>query len=295
MIKFSLEKIIDIYRLLCYRWLKDKIKPLSEKFEFLKYDLKSASLNYLLEEYLSVALMSSIITSLLLSYFTSLTLYYLLDIENQILLLILYFALEIFYFGLFFLMFIVFVFYKKKSIQKEIDHFLPDAIMHLSTLSTTGLPYFKMFKIMSLIDEYGEVSKVFKRIATNVEVYGMDFLETLKEEADKTPSTHLKEVFYGILTVIKSGGDMSTFLLNKSHDLMRLKEQKEKEYVDTLSMVAELYVTVLIAGPLMAIIILSVIGLISNLPIRYDLLLTMIVYIGIPIAYLAFIIILSTK
>ncbi len=295
MIKIKLDKILNIYRLLCYRWLKDRIEPLSKKFEFLRYDLKSAGINYLLEEYLSVTLVTSTIISLLFSYFTTLSLYYLMGIDNQIYLLVLYFVLVIFYFILSFSIFIIYIFYRKKAIQKEIDHFLPDAVMHLSTLSTTGLPYFKMFKIMSLIEEYGEVSKVFKRIATNVEVYGMDFLEALREEADKTPSTHLKEVFYGILTVIRSGGSISNFLLNKSYDLMRLKEHKEKEYIDTLSMIAELYVTVLIAGPLMAIIILSVIGLITNLPIRYDILLTIIVYIGIPIAYLMFIIILSTK
>ena len=295
MIKFDLNKILDIYRLLCYRWLKDKIKPLSSKFYFLKYDIKSAGLNYLLEEYLSIAIITSIVISLLLSYFTSLSFYYLFDLENQIYLLFLYFGLVIFYFIISFGIFIFYVYFKKKSIKKEIEELLPDAIMHLSTLSTTGLPYYKMFKIMSLIEEYGEVTKVFKRISTNVEVYGMDFLEALKEEADKTPSPHLKEVFYGILTVIKSGGDMSAFLLNKAHDLMRLKEQKEKEYVDTLSMIAELYVTLLIAGPLMVIIILSVIGMIASLPIRYDLLLYFIVYLGVPLAYLAFIIILTTK
>jgi flagellar protein FlaJ len=77
---------------------------------------------------------------------------------------------------------------------------------------------------------------------------------------------------------------------------MKLKRMDLKKYSDTLSILSEFYVTLLLTGPLLLVIMLSVMAMLGggNLGILSpDLLLSLLTYIGLPLGAIMFLIILD--
>lgn len=77
---------------------------------------------------------------------------------------------------------------------------------------------------------------------------------------------------------------------------MKLKRISLKKYSDTLSMLAEFYVALLLTGPLMLIIMLSVMAMLGGGTIGIfspDLLLNLLTYLGIPLGAIVFLILLD--
>ena len=78
---------------------------------------------------------------------------------------------------------------------------------------------------------------------------------------------------------------------------MRLKRISLKKYSDTLSMLSEVYVTLLLTGPLFLVIMLVVMSMLGGGDfgiISPDLMLELLTYVGIPLGAVAFLIILDT-
>jgi flagellar protein FlaJ len=89
---------------------------------------------------------------------------------------------------------------------------------------------------------------------------------------------------------------LAAYLRDKSTQYMKLKRISLKKYSDTLSMLSEFYVAILLTGPLMLVIMLTVMAMLGggNLGLlNPDLLLNLLTYIGIPLGAIVFLIILD--
>jgi hypothetical protein len=77
---------------------------------------------------------------------------------------------------------------------------------------------------------------------------------------------------------------------------MKLKRTSLKKFSDTLSLLSEFYVALLLTGPLLIVIMLSVMAMLNqgNLGLLSpDLLLSLITYVGLPMGSVIFLIILD--
>ena len=77
---------------------------------------------------------------------------------------------------------------------------------------------------------------------------------------------------------------------------MKLKNISLKKFSDTLSVLAEFYVTLLLTGPLLLVIMLAVMSMLGggNLGLLSpDLLLSLVTYLGIPLGAIVFLVILD--
>ncbi len=149
---------------------------------------------------------------------------------------------------------------KKSSLQTS----MPFAVSHMGAIASSGVPPFVIFKLLSGIQEYGEVANEAKRIVRNVEAFGMDLTSAIKNVADRTPSAEFKQFLYGIVSITETGGDLKTYMENSSKEALidyRLKRQK---YMQVLSTYADFYTAVLIAAPLFFISVLSIMSLIGG-------------------------------
>ncbi len=90
---------------------------------------------------------------------------------------------------------------------------------------------------------------------------------------------------------------MAAYLRGKSREYMKLKRITMKKYSDTLSMLSEVYVTLLLTGPLFFVIMLIVMSMLGggNLFVfSPDLILELLTYVGIPVGAITFLIVLDT-
>jgi flagellar protein FlaJ len=148
-----------------------------------------------------------------------------------------------------------------KSRASKIRDTLPFATMYLSTLSGTGTSLPEIFKNLGEVDEYGEVSNEAEKISRDIETFGMDVSEALKRAANRTPSKDFEELMWGINHVITTGGSLKQFLQERSDKLMDDYQRRIEQFSETLSLLVEMYITVIIVG---SIIFTSMSAVISS-------------------------------
>lgn len=149
---------------------------------------------------------------------------------------------------------------KKNSIEGN----MPFAINHMAAISASGVPPFVMFKLLTNIPEYGEISNESKRIVRNVDTFGMDVTSAMRNVADRTPSPEFKQFIYGIISNIETGGELRRYLENSAKDALFTYRLKREKYLQTLATYADFYTAVLIAAPLFFVSVLSVMSLVGG-------------------------------
>ncbi len=109
---------------------------------------------------------------------------------------------------------------------------------------------------------------------------GRDFLQALREASEVTPSPLLSDFFSDLLSIVESGGSVDSFLADQREDAIQDARSVQAEYLERVELFAEVYVTLLIAGPLFVLILLMVIGITGTSTLRE---VNAIVYVGIPL------------
>ena len=140
--------------------------------------------------------------------------------------------------------------------RREIDRMMPHAVHFMYALSQSGVGILNMIKSLALhVDTYGEIGKEMDFVIRNVEYFGKDLSRSLIELSETTPSHILRGFISGILTVIESGGDIQIFLAEKVEQYTEHARVEQKSFLETLGLLAEVYITLIVAAPLFFIIV----------------------------------------
>lgn len=232
---------------------------IDEYFQDIKMDIRRANLGFTLTEYLSVALMSAVLVFAILTPLLSVIVGLMLGTVSGIIAGL----ITGLFIGLFGAVAVFMGFYLYPSVEvsrrrDNINHNLPFATMYLSTVAGTGTPAPAMFKMLASFDEYGEVAKESERISRDVYNFGADLDEALKNAAERTPSEKFKELLWGINSVITTGGDLRAFLREKTDSYMTDYRRELDQFTDTLSLLVEMYITMVIVGSVFMMILSTI-------------------------------------
>ncbi len=249
--------MLEEYADFCYGLVGSYSLYLIDYFESLRPKLSKANIEITLPEYISMILISSLI-SLLVSIFVIGGLMVLsMGISGMVIGLALGLVAAVFTTASFYFYPILIV----RSRASKIRDTLPFATMYLSTLAGTGTPLPQIFKNLSEVDEYGEVSKEAEKISRDIETFGMDVNEALERAANRTPSEDFKELMWGMNHILTTGGSLREFLKQRSDKLMDDYQRRIEEFAKNLSLLVEMYITVIIVG---SIIFTSMSAVISS-------------------------------
>ncbi len=179
----------------------------------------------------------------------------------------------------------------KASIRKSaIDLSLPHAVIYLYALSRGGMNMLDIFRSLSAYSKiYGTAAEEFGNIVRDIEYFNHDLPTALRNASIRTPSEKFKDFLDGMDSVIISGGNITTYLKSKSQQYQFIAVREQKNFIETLGVLAEVYISVFVAGPLFLITILVILGLIG--PGATELL-YLLVYAIIPIGTLIFMLVL---
>jgi len=153
---------------------------------------------------------------------------------------------------------------KAESMKKSIENALPFATIYLSTLAGTGMTTDAIFKILADFPEYGEISKEARGIIADTELFGLDIATALARAADRTPSEELKGLLWGMRSTLMTGGDLRSFLIEKGKGYMQNYRRNIDNYVEELSLFTELYITAVIVGSIFFIIMSTIMNMIGT-------------------------------
>ncbi|MDD1728483.1 MAG: type II secretion system F family protein [Methanospirillum sp.] len=140
--------------------------------------------------------------------------------------------------------------------KSSIDLDLPYAITYMQALSMTMTLYNVLRKIYEADDLFGEVGKEFGLIVRDVEVFGDDLYTAIRNLQAVTPSKNLEEFLNDLLLLSNSGGDVTNFLSSRSAYFRESAARELENILKTIEIMAEVYVTAFVAGPITMIIII---------------------------------------
>ncbi|SFR45887.1 type II secretion system F family protein [Halogeometricum limi] len=177
---------------------------------------------------------------------------------------------------------------RARARRVEIDATLPQTIAFVYALSRSGMPFQVVLATLAENQRvYGEAAREFGVAVRDVRGFGADLPTALQRMAERTPSQRLEDFTENLTSVLASGQSVSAFLRDQYDRLQSESEAQQEQYLELLATFAEIYVTVLVAGPLFFITILVVIGLVMQDTIP---LLRLVSYVGLPLASAAFVV-----
>jgi flagellar protein FlaJ len=233
---------------------KDYVSPLKNLIE-------NSNLNILFDVYVGKMILFSILAFLIT--FVSVSAAFLF-IGMGLFSLIIGFVTGISMFGIMLVAFHSYPFHTIRIRKNSIEANLPFAINHMAAIASSGVPPYLIFKLISEIEDYKEVTNECKRIVRNMDIFGMDIITAVKNVAKRTPSSEFKKFLQGFTSSIETGGSLSKYLENTSKDAMFEYKLKRESYLKTLSTYADIYTAVLIAAPLFFVSILSIMALVGG-------------------------------
>ena len=190
--------------------------------------------------------------------------------------------------------FIAFLNYPKlinSNRKRSIDTMLPYAVHYMSAMSGAGVIPVDIFSSLAKNKIYGEAAVEASYVVRDIKVLGNDLVQAMKNVASTTPSYRLQEFLQGAITIVSSGGDLESFFRLKAEQFVIESRREQKEFLDTLGLIAETYVTAFVAGPLFLIVMMSVMTIMGGMDM---VLMYLLIYLVIPAGSIVFVILVSS-
>lgn len=181
---------------------------------------------------------------------------------------------------------------EKMTRTTKINVGLHNAVAYMYAMRRGGAELLGILKSISEMSAiYGEVAYEFRQVVRDAEFFGYDVVSALRHLSETTPSQKMRDFLQDMLSTVESGGDLGQFLRDRVHLLQEEAKFEQKEFLQFLGLVGEIYVTIFIAGPLFLITIMVVMGMMGSSAIFE---LSLIGYIVLPIGSLIFILMIDT-
>lgn len=161
-----------------------------------------------------------------------------------------------------------FINYYPKSIadsrKKKIENSLSFASLYMTTMAESSILPKDMFKLLGGLNEYGEIAKEARRISEDIEALGLDFPSAVERAIGRSPSSEWSEFLSGFRTTITSGGELKSYLSEKTRGYTAEYKERLASFGSMLSMLLQMYLTVVGVGTVFFIVMTSLMGVIGG-------------------------------
>jgi flagellar protein FlaJ len=280
---------------IAYQLIGEKTERILPLFKDLDANLHSSGLKVTVKAYVSLTVFATLIVSLImLAIIPPLTFF----IFNVPLLPAVLFGIggSLFTIAFSTIGFYVYPIYRADKLKRELEDELPFTTGYMAILTSAGVSPEKIFYSLSNLSVPLAVSTEAKDIVRDVNLFGLDIISALEGASKRTPSERFREMLEGLISTTHSGSNLSAYLREKSRQYMKLKRINLQKFSDSLSMLSEFYVALLVTGPLLLVIMLAVMAMLGGGSLGMlnpDMLLRLLTYIAIPFGSIMFLIILD--
>ncbi|MEW5759957.1 MAG: type II secretion system F family protein [Candidatus Thermoplasmatota archaeon] len=248
------------YERFCSKIFRKKALEFVEKDEKLSNNIVSARILLRPEDYVSYVWFTSILIA-------SVGLFFLLTISlttkiSFIIFILLFFLIL----SITMLIYIIFMILPERIVRrraKEIDARLPYAASYIASISIGDPNPETLINKIAKLEVYGdELRKEFLWIYRDIKLFGDDIVTALQKGIMRSPSIRLKEFLQGIVTVITSAGNLREYFLMRGKEYMSELSSAQKKATDELGSVAECFVALGVATPLLFILTFSLLAIV---------------------------------
>lgn len=153
---------------------------------------------------------------------------------------------------------------KAKGRGRDIDKRIAAAMSFISAMASADVNIDVIFKELSRQKVYGEIAAEAAWITRDTELLGSDILTAIKKAARRSPSSKFQEFLQGVITTSTSGGQLKPYFLLKAEEYQKENKLAMKSQMETLGMLAESFVTVVVAFPLFLVLIMAIMAIVGG-------------------------------
>ncbi|MEK6918824.1 MAG: type II secretion system F family protein [Nanoarchaeota archaeon] len=144
---------------------------------------------------------------------------------------------------------------------KKIEQELPFVTVHMAAIAGSGIEPSKIFSIIVASDDYPNARKEIIKVINQINYYGYDLVNALKNVAKGTSSVKLAELFKGLATTISGGGSLEAFLHKRAETLLLDYRLDREKYTHIAENFMNIYIALVIAAPMIFLLLLILIGI----------------------------------
>ncbi len=194
-------------------------------------------------------------------------------------------------FTLLFSLILIYPYFQADIRHACIDRSMLSTVTYIYALTKGGMSIYEVFRSLSKYTHiFGTSAEEISYIVRDIDFLGKDYITALKSARERTPSPLFKEFIDGLI-LVSSRKTVTEYIKNKSEQYQNMAELANRNFLKRLDVLAEIYVTLLIAGPLFVITTLIVLQFFRPASTQA---LYLLVYVIIPLSSLLFLIFLDT-
>ena len=274
---------------IAYSYIGRLVEPYLTEFEGLKLTLRKAGIDKSIRMYLSVRIFWAIVLAIVSLIFL-IAIY--IVVENFSIILVI--ILPILVLTSMFVYSWVYPSYLVGERKRKLEAALPTAASYMTAMASAGVTPDRIF--LSLTKEkIGEaIVKDAKKISRDIQVFGYDIVLALSQASLRSPSPKYSSFLEGIIGTFTSGGELQRFLEVSTETLMEDKVQSERNFIETLGIMAELFMVLGVVSPIFFIVILAMMSMLGGAGAdNSTVMMAVLVYIIIPVSELAIIVLID--
>lgn len=193
----------------------------------------------------------------------------------------------------FFLLF--YPYYQRNQAKGLLEDGLIYSTSYMAVLSASGMPIEKILERIIEVEDNAALTHLAKKFIMNLKLFGMDIQTALRDIANMSPSKTLSKQIESIRTAIATSGDLKSLLVYEVGRQLQVKKEKLKAKVNSLVYVGEIYVSLMVVTPTLFILVIAILSVMGGRAPGANpvLQLNLIVFFGIPLLGVAFIILLD--
>ncbi|MGA1819860.1 MAG: type II secretion system F family protein [Thermoplasmatota archaeon] len=149
---------------------------------------------------------------------------------------------------------------RKKNIDRNISY----ATNYMAAMASADVTPSAIFRGLAQQDIYGEIKIESEKIARDIDFFGKDLMKVLQKAIARSPSEKFQDFLQGIITTAGSGGSLKQYFMAKSEQFMKENRLLQEKDLQTLGVMAESFVTVVVAAPLFLIIMMSTMAMMGQ-------------------------------
>lgn len=185
---------------------------------------------------------------------------------------------------------------RRRAFKAKLERQLAYSLGVLGALAAAGIRVERLFEKLATTESNPVLAELARRFLRDVKVFGLDTESALREVATHSPSAAFSKMLESFAVAYRTSGTMHDLVAFESGRLFAERKDNLRKIVGDLAVMAELYITIVVVGPIIFIIILTIFTILPTsgaVPSPIGLI-NLIVFLGIPAVSAVFMIILDS-
>jgi len=147
---------------------------------------------------------------------------------------------------------------------REIERNLVYTSNYMAIMANAGATVEQIFESLATFGEIYGIRHVARNIIRDVELLGRDVISVLDDISKNSPSQEFTDLVQGFIATIRTGGSLGSYLSIMAEEFIENRRRMLAKLIDQLNLAGEIYVSALVALPIIMITMFSIMGFIGG-------------------------------